>query len=165
MKKETINKIEDEITKKTTMPEELKEKTRKEIWVNILLAIGIMVYLILLILGSIDSTKVTRITDFKVFSMVLLFTSICLFEIAYKKDNGKLALYGIEILIVAICTLFLPYIVFELSNTYQKYYILSTLIVPLYYIIKSIVIKKKNKFVYQKQESDRKEITKKENKK
>ena len=162
MKKETIEKIEDEIVKKTTMPEELKEKNRKEIFINIVLGIGIITYFIFLALGSIDSVKSIRSVDFKVFSLVLLFTAICLFEIAYKKDSGKLAINGIEILLVAIFTLFLPYIVFELDELHQRYFILGSSLIGIYYIVKSVIIQNKAKDLYEKQESDIKEITKRE---
>ena len=37
------------------------------------------------------------------------------------KDDGKLSIYGIESLAVAIFTLFLPYIIFELNKTDKKY--------------------------------------------
>lgn len=164
MKKETIEKIEDEITKKTTMPNDLKNNIRKEIFANIVLAIGIIVYFIFLMMGSIDSTKASRTIDFRIFSLVLLFTSICLFEVAYKKDRGRLAINGIEILIVSVVTLFLPYIVFELDSTHQKYYILSISLIAAYYIIKSIVINSRAKIKYERQESDIDEITKKEEK-
>ena len=162
MKKETIEKIEDEILKKTTMPQKLKDKTRKEIFINVMLGIGIIVYFIFLVLGSIDSLKASRTIDFKIFSLVLLFTSICLFEVAYKKDSGRIAVNGIEILIVSIFTLFLPYIVFELDARHQRYYIFASSLIGLYYIIKSIIIQNKAKSSYEKQESDIKEITKKE---
>lgn len=165
MKKETIEKIEDEITKKTTMPDNLKSKVRKEIFINILLAIGIVVYFIFIVLGSLDTTKAVRSIDLKIFSLILLFTSIILFEIAYKKDSGKLAINGIEVLIIAIITLFLPYIVFELDSKHQKYYILSGSIIAIYYIIKSLIIANRTRRLFEKKESDIKEITKKEIKK
>ena len=165
MKEETIEKIEDEIKRKTNMPENKKEKVRKEIFANILLAIGIIVYFIFLVLGSLDTEKITRSIDLKIFSMVLLFTSIILFELAYKKDSGRLAINGIEVLIVAVITLFLPYIVFELDSIYQRYYIAGSSLIAVYYAIKSIIISNKAKKSYEKQESDIKEITKKDNKK
>ena len=165
MKKETIEKIEDEIEKKTTMPENLKGNIRKEVFVNILLAIGIIVYFIFLVLGSLDTLKATRSIDLKIFSLLLLFTSIALFEIAYKKDNGRLALNGVEILVVAIITLFLPYIVFELDEKHQRCYILAGSLIAVYYITKSIIIGNRAKAKYEKQESDIKEIVKKEKRK
>lgn len=165
MKKETIDKIEGEINKKTTMPDSLKGKTRKEVFINLVLAIGIILYFIFLIMGSVDSTKISRTLDFRIFSLVLLFIAICLFEIAYKKDSGKIAINGIEILVVALITLFFPYIIFELDRTHQKYYFMVSGYISIYYIIKSIIITNRAKIKYEKQESDIKEIVKKEEKK
>ena len=165
MKEETIEKIENEITKKTTMPDDLKHKIRKAIFINIILGIGIIVYFAFLVLGSIDSVKATRDTYFKIFSMVLLFVSIALFEIAYKRDSGKLAINGIELLVVSIFTLFMPYIVFELDRKHQMYYVLASSLIGIYYIIKSIIINKRAKSLFEKRESDIKEIVKNENKK
>lgn len=165
MKKEAIDKIEDEINKKTTMPDSLKVKTRKEIFINFVLAIGIILYFIFLIMGSVDSTKTSRTLDFRIFSLVLLFIAICLFEIAYKKDSGKIAINGIEFLVIALVTLFFPYIIFELDSMHQKYYFMISGYIAIYYIIKSIVISNRAKIKYEKQESDIKEIIKKEEKK
>ena len=150
MKEETIEKIENEITKKTTMPENLKNKTRKEIFINIILGIGIVIYFAVLIFGISGIEKAARILNFKRCSLVLLFISITLFEIAYKKDSGKLAINGIELLIVSIFTLFMPYIVFELDKVHQKHYIYGISFIGLYYIIKSIIINKRAKTVYEK---------------
>ena len=165
MKNETIDKIENDIIKKTVMPDNLKGKTRKEIFTNLILAIGMVLYFIFLIMGSADSTKTSRTLDFRIFSLVLLFVSICLFEIAYKKENGKIAINGIEFLVIALITLFFPYIVFELDRTHQIYYFMTSGYIAVYYIIKSIVISKRAKTKYKKQESDIKEIVKKEEKK
>ena len=150
MKKETIEKIESEITKKTTMPDELKNKIRKEIFINIIHGICIITYFVFIILGKIGNTKETRIINFKISSLVLLFASITLFEIAYKKDSGKLAINGIEVLVVSMFTLFIPYIVFELNKKHQKYYIYAISLIVLYFIIKSIVINKRAKKLYEK---------------
>ncbi len=165
MIEETIAKIEDEIMKKTMLPDDLKEKIRREIFINIMFGIVIIVYFIFLTLGSIDTVKAARSIDFKIFSLLLLASSISLFEIAYRKDSGKLAISGIEILLVSILTLFLPYIVFELDTKHQIYYIWGSVLIGIYYIVKSIIMTNKAKKSYKKQESDIKEITKKEKKK
>ena len=110
MKKETISKIEEEINQKTTLPNNLREKIKKDVFTNIIIAIGMIIYFTFLIMGSVGTVKTVRSIDFNIFSIVLLSVTIYLFEIAYKKDNGTLAIYGIETLIVSIITLFFPYI-------------------------------------------------------
>ena len=160
MKKETIKKIEEEITKQTTMPENLKNEVRKDIFKNLLLGIAIMIYFIVLIVGNMGGIKDIVTVYFNIYSIFLLIFSIVLIEVAYKKNNGKTAVYGVEIMIVAILTMFLPYVIFEFSKRYQKYFILSTSLVSVYYIIKCIALKNKAMSVYEKEESDIDEITK-----
>ena len=112
MKKSTIEKIEKEINEKTKLPNEVKEKIKKEVFTNIAVATVIILYLIFIVLGSVGSVKNVRVVDLNIFSILFLGVAIIIFEISYRKEDGKLAMYGIESLVVAIFTLFLPYIIF-----------------------------------------------------
>ena len=163
IKKETIIKIEEEIRNKTTIPNVLKEKIKKSVFTNIIIAVSMIIYFTFLIKGSEGAVKAVRSVDFNIFSILILTLSIYLFEIAYRKDNGKLAIYGIESLIIAVFTLFLPYIIFELNEKNKKYYLTASIFVASYYILKSLTIsiKTKNKHMNSKI-SDVKEIVKKE---
>lgn len=162
MRKGTIQKIEEEINEKRKMPKEVKESLRKEIFTNIIICACLVAYFLFLFLGSVDKTKAVRVIDLKIFSTIYLATSIILFETAYKKDNGKIAIHGIEILLVAIMTLFLPYIIFELDSKYQKIYYFVGEYIAVYYVIKCICIAIIRKRKYSKDVSDIKEIIKKE---
>ena len=162
MKKSTIEKIEQEISEKTKLPYELKEKIRKEVFTNIAVASAIILYFIFIVLGSIGSIKNVRVIDINIFSMLFLSIAILLFEIAYRKDDGKLAMFGIESLVVAIFTLFLPYIIFELHETNKKYYLIASICIAIYYIVKSIYIAMRTKNKHIRELSDIKEIVKKE---
>ena len=164
MKKEMVEKIESEITQKTKLPDDIKEQARKNIFTNIIIAIIAISYFIFLILGSAGSTKNVRIVDFNIFSIIILGLAICLFEIAYKKDNGAIAMYGVEALTIALTTLFLPYVIFEVSEAHKKYYLMVSSYIGIYYIIKCIYISVKTKKKYLEETSDIKEIVKKENK-
>lgn len=163
MKKSTIEKIEKEINEKTKLPNEVKEKIKNEVFTNFVIASIIILYFIFIILGSFGSIKNVRVIDINIFSMLFLSIAILLFEIAYRKDDGKLAMLGIESLVLAIFTLFLPYIIFELHGTNKKYYLMASIYIAIYYILKSIVIsiKTKNKYI-NSNISDVKEIVKKE---
>lgn len=163
MKKSTIEKIEKEINEKTKLPNEVKEKIKKEVFTNITVASVIILYFIFIILGSVGSIKNVRTIDLNIFSILFLGIAIAIFEISYRKDDAKLAMYGIESLVVAIFTLFLPYIIFELNGANKKYYLLASIYIASYYILKSIVIsiKTKNKHL-NSNISDVKEIVKKE---
>ena len=164
MKKEMVEKIESEITQKTKLPDDIKEQARKNIFTNIIIAIIAISYFIFLILGSAGSTKNVRIVDFNIFSIIILGLAICLFEIAYRKDNGTIAMYGVEALTIALTTLFLPYVIFEVSEAHKKYYLMVSSYIGIYYIIKCIYISVKTKKKYLEETSDIKEIVKKENK-
>ena len=163
MKKSTIEKIEKEISEKTKLPNEIKEKIKKEVFTNIVIASIIIVYFILIVLGSVNSIKNVRTTDLNIFSLLFLGIAIFLFEKAYKKDDEKLAIYGIESLIIAIFTLFLPYIIFELNEVNRKYYLMAGICIGIYYILKSTIIYviERNKYI-NNNISDVKEIVKKE---
>ena len=162
MKKSAIEKIEKEINQKTKLSDEIKDKIKKEIFTNMVIALILITYFILIVLGSVGSAKNVRIIDLNIFSFLFLGISISIFEIAYRKDDGKLAIYGIEALIVAIFTLFLPYIIFELDKIYKKYYLVSSIYIAAYYILKSMIISIKTRNKYMKNISDVKDIVKKE---
>ena len=121
-----------------------------------------VLFLIFIILGSNNSVKSVRSIVLNVFSFLFLGLAIVLFEIAYRKDKGNLAINGIEALIIAILNLFLPYIIFELDEVYKRNYLLSTTFIAIYYTLKSIYISLKIRNKYMDSISDVKEIVKKE---
>ncbi len=162
MKKSAIKKIEKEIDEKTKLPYEIKNKIRSEIFTNITIASVIIVYFIFIILGSIGIIKNLRPIDLNVFSFLFLTIAIVLFEVAYRKSNGSLAIYGIEFLVVAIFTLFMPYIIFELDDSHKKIYLLASVFIAIYYTLKSIYVSIRIKNEYLNSVSDVKEIVKKE---
>lgn len=164
MRKSTIEKIEQEIYEKTRLSKEVKDGIIKEVFINIMIAILIIVYFNFLILGSIGTVKNIRTVDFNIFSIIFLGLSILLFEIGYKKDSGKFGLYGVEMLIIALFTLFLPYIIFELDASYKKYYLSVSAYIAIYYSIKSICITVKTRKKYMTNVNDIKEIVKKDSK-
>lgn len=144
---EKLEKIQKEINKQTKLSKDEKKKINKRIFQNIVMAIGIVVYFIFINLGFNNIEESTYLTDLKVFGAVTIGITIILFEKAYKKDSGELTIYGIEMLIIAICTLLTNYIY---KFYYSKYIYIITSIAMLfavYYVGKSIVIyvKMKNK--------------------
>lgn len=161
MKKNAIKEIEEEIDKKTKLPLELKNNLKKQVFINISIAIILIIYFIFLVAGSIGINKNIRTIDFNIFSIIFLASTIVLFEYSYKNKKTEFAIYGIEFLFIAIFTLFLPYIIFELKEPYKKYYLLINVYIAIYYSIKSIIIYIKGKNRYMNSISDVKEIVKK----
>lgn len=161
-KEETIkiDEIKKTIKEKKKIPKEEMEKINKSIFRNIVIAICIIIYFMFLNLGQRNIKADVYVTDLKVFSMCILFISIALIEVAYKKDNGEIAMYGIEMIVLALSTVALIYVNLMQSTKYS--YIISAMsyIFAIYYLIKSIIIylrKKKQYFV-----DDMKEIINKD---
>lgn len=135
-----LEKIEEEIKKQTTIPEEKKLKINKRIFQNIILAIIIVLYFIFINLGFYNIEPSKFIKDLQVFSIITIGITIIIFEKAYKKDSGELAIYGIESLILSICTLLTIFIGINYNNKFS--YIINTIAIlfATYYVGKSIVI-------------------------
>ena len=157
-KKEIIEKIDQTFEVKQKMPKKEKEKIYKRISNDILLAVGIVVYFIFLNLGYRNIGEEIFIVDLKVFSMSILIIAILLFEYSYKDNNGKIAIYGIETLLVAIFTLSAIYLLEIYKESFSIVICIFSSIFTIYYLIKSIRIYRKMKKEYYKSLSDIKEI-------
>ena len=133
---------------KKAIPKEDKKIIRKPIIKNFLMAISIIIYFGFIILGFYNIDNMVYQTDLKVFSLCILFFAIILLERAYKKDNGQIAIFGIETIGVAIVTLALIYVNLMFSSQYINIIFIIMGIFILYYIIKSIIvyIKGRNKY-------------------
>ena len=134
-----IEEIKAVVKKDEKMPVEETEKINKTLFYNLIISIGIILYFIFLILGKKNIKQEVYIIDLKVFSMSMLILAIIIIEKAYKKDSGRIAIYGIETIVLALVTFELVYI----SKTpYTKYpYLLCAIsyIFATYYLMKSII--------------------------
>ena len=84
--------------------------------------------------------------------------------IAYKKDNGYIALNALEILFLACTILFIPYTFLNGNECQRKSTILISIYMILYYFIKAIIIYTYEKKKNVKANSDIKEIIEKSDK-
>ena len=159
MKKDIIQDIEADRIKTKTLPKEIDNIVNSIIFKNMIIAIIIMIYTYFLVMGFVNISSEKYIIDLMVFSILLLFLSIIIFEIAYKKDSGKLAINGIEVLVLAIVTFYLPYMYAYFHNDYNTIVILLGIAYSLYYVIKSVVNVKIEKRKYKKSLNDMKNIT------
>ncbi len=149
--KKNVEETMEKIIAENEIPEEKKNNIRVHLFVNLLLAIFIIVYFAILIFGSRNAVKQNVIGIFYSFSLVFLTGAIILFEIAYKKDSGSLTFNGLELLAVALITLIFPYSVYELSEKYKVYIYFLDAYVASYYLIKSIVMYFVDKRKYEKE--------------
>lgn len=159
---EKSTKMVEEITEKRKMTGEVKDKLLKNIFFNFLLSIGIMSYICIVNAVYIYcDSKIYDVTS-KILIMLAIIFSVVIFEIAYKKDSGRFAIYGIEVLFFSIVILYLPKMFTNLDKFYSQIFLLTPLYCAIYYVGKSIIIYKKTEKEYQNSLSDIKEIRKEE---
>lgn len=164
MKKQETDSIVEEIKEKKRIPKEVKEKMNQVVFKNVALGIIIVLYFIFINLGYHNITKDVFVVDIKVFSMCLAIIAIVLFEKSYCKNSGELAVYGIEILLAALATLFMQYVYFYQGDTFIKLYMLIPLVFAIYYVSKAAILAAKIQDTHRRNISDVKEIIKKEKK-
>ena len=129
--------IKEERRKK--LPDDERTKIIKQSIYNGLIAITISLYFLFLGLGFKNIEKGIFITDLKVFSVSILIIAIFLFEKSYKMENKKIALYGIEVLSIAICTIALLYVCIISQNIFLLITICMAVVSIVYYIIKILL--------------------------
>ncbi len=145
VRKEELEEIKKEIKNQTTIPKEKKNEIYTKIFENIICAIVILIYFILINIGYKSIKPEIFIIDLKVFSMSLILATICIFEYAYKKESGKYTIKGIELMIVAIATLSMLHIYQIYNNKFVNIETIVALLFSVYYVVKTIVIYIKNK--------------------
>lgn len=144
------------------IPKEEHNKILEKVIKNILIAIIVMIYFI--IINILQIRLITNIMDItiKSLSMLLLFLGIVLIERAYKKDNAETFISSIEVLVLAVHTLFINYVISKHKFDFRTYILASSYIFAIYYILKTIIIYIKSKKQYFKSLSDISEIVKDE---
>ena len=135
-----FEEIKNIFRKKKDIPKQDKKTIRKPVIQNVLVAIIIIIYFAFLVLGFYRIDNVAYQTDLKVFAICILLFAIILLEKAYKEDSGKIAIFGIETIFVAVITLALIYVNLMLSSNYINIVLIITGVIAIYYIIKSVVI-------------------------
>ena len=132
----------------------------KKILKNLLVAIGIIIYFMILVLANTRMNTERLANDIKVFSGTFLVLGILALEKAYKKDSGKIAIIGIELLVLSFHSLSIMHMVNIFKCDFQFYLIISSAIVAGYYILKGIVTYTKDRKEYLRGLSDISEIVK-----
>ena len=103
----------------------------------------------------------TLSTDLKVLSAGFLVFAIIKFEQGYKNDNEGIFLIGIEVLALALITLFMTVLISSDEHFFQNVVMGISIFATIYYILKSFAIRAKIKKQHKKQVSDVRDIIKK----
>lgn len=156
-----LETIEEQIKKNNTTFKEEISKVYKDIFINIIYANAILIYFILLIIGYKTIEKNIFLTGIKVISIALIMLTICIYEIAYKKDSGKWAKRGIELMFLSISTLLSLKIYLHYNNKFVSIITLVALLFAIYYVGNSIIIYMKQKKEAKKYKNDIRKIAKK----
>lgn len=135
-----------------------QKKISKNVFVNLLIAIAIMLYFIVINFSYFNLKNDVFMLGIKILSFVVLGLGIIFIEVAYKKDSGKIAINGIEILVLSCFTLSLKHIVEIKSIIFEDYTLILSYIFSLYYITKAVIIFTKEKKEYLKSLSDIRDI-------
>lgn len=141
---------------------EVNEKYLNKIYLNILKAIIFITYFLIINLAYENVSVEYMEIGIKIFSMIFLFISIYIFERAYKKDDGDLAIQGIEILVLSAYTLTTKHITNKFNFGFKNYSLVASYIYAIYFILKSIIIYTKGRKELVDNLSDIREIVKKE---
>lgn len=159
--KRNIENLEKVLEEKKKIPKAVKEKMNTKVFENTVIAAIIIIYLAALNIGMNNIQTDMYLMDLKVFSAMLLITTILLFEYAYKKDNGGLWLHGIEVMVIAILTMYLIYLYSIYYLSYGTLLVSVGTIYIVYYIVKILITKNRIKKHYKESLKDITEIVKK----
>ena len=122
------------------MEKENNKIIMKKIFENLIISVAITLYFAIISFSYLRLTEVMFFQEIKIASMIVLDLCILIFEIAYHKDSGKIAIYGIEILSLSIYTLTIWTLIKKLNITLNTYIIYSVFTYAIYYLLKNIII-------------------------
>ncbi len=135
-----------------------KKAISKHVFENILIAVAIMLYFIIINFAYYKVEKSTLLLGLKILSMVVMLFGIIFLEISYRKDSGKLAINALEILVLAGYTLSIAHVVEAQKLEFANYILMSSYAFSIYYLLKAIIVFTKERREYLKSLSDIKEI-------
>lgn len=158
MNKNILKKME-KIEEKRKLPDEVKKKIKDRAISNWAICISAIILVLTFKISANFLPKQATDLIYNVCAIAILVFSLIVLEIAYKKDSGKWAICGIEILVLAVFTLFSPYIFYRANTIFIYIFIIITTI---YYIAKIIKIYFSEKKQYLFEISDITNIIKKE---
>ena len=160
MKKNVLEKIE-QINEEKKLSEDSKKEILVKIFDNLIIAANIVLLFTILIVARLFLNVQNLINIYNTASVAMLAFTIFVFEFAYKKDSGSLAICGIEMLVFSIAILFMPYCLVRLNAIPLKF---INIYVITYYIVKVIIMYNRHKSRALLDNSDIKQIIKKESK-
>ncbi len=134
------------------------KKISENVFGNILLAIAVMLYFIILYFAQEKLSSNHLTIGMQIVSAIVLVLGIICLEIAYKKDSGKLTISAIEMLVLSGYTFSMEHVTQVNGIGMEKYVAISSCLFTVYYILKAIIIYTKERKEYLKSLSDIRDI-------
>lgn len=144
---EKLEKIKNEIknNKRNIKLSENQKSARRKALANLAIALFMIAYYTLILMGSYKLPQIEYLIDLKTFIIFQVIATIFFFERAFRIESQDLKYAGMEIIINAGMTLVI-YNLYALQSSQLNVYISCFIgIITVYYIIKSIIIVKKEK--------------------
>ena len=154
IKEENIKKLDEQIKENKKIPKDYKKKINKQLMINIITLIVMIIYLASLNVSSLYLDTKVYLKSLKILSVVLATISVVYFEFSYRKDNEKLFLYGAEVLFLAVTSLFSIYGYYIYFTKFNKILLVITIAFAVYYFIKILVVRSRMKKQYYKEQND-----------
>ena len=148
--------------KKKKLPKEISQEMLKKIFKNLLRAVGIMLYFIILNLAYSTMKQERLVGDIEVFAGAFLVVGIIFLEKAYKRDDDSMGITGVECLFLALHSLSIMHVIAMFQYDFRFYLLTSSYVFSIYYVLKSIILYTKGRREYLNSLSDISEIVKKE---
>jgi len=155
--------LPDIIQDKKRLPIEIKKRIRIYILFNVAMLIIMSVFALVIHISFYQLTKNNFEKYIDIIQVFCAIISIAILEVAYRKDSGKIGIYGIEFLLFSVAVLFVPHLYISKGDaTFLRNVVI---VFAVYYIVKSL-----GTFIYTKHRyiknniSDIKELVKEEKK-
>ena len=153
---------EEKKAKEKKLPKEVSQAILKKIVFNVLKAIAIIIYFVILNLAYIRMDRERLIGDIEIFSGTFLVLGIVFLELAYRKDSGEKAITAIEFIVLSLHSLSIMHVISMYKYDFRLYLLTSSYIFAIYYVLKAIIIYTKERKKYLNSLSDISEIVKKD---
>lgn len=150
------------IDEKRKLPEDLKGKLDNYTFINLMISIALMIYMLAINVLYLNESIQIFATSIKVFAMLLIIIDVAIFEIGYRKDSIKIWIHGFELLTCSILVLSLQYIYLYANDIVKHIFMLLPVFYSIYYVAKIIVEHIIETKKYRNNLSDVKELVKDE---
>lgn len=163
IQEENIQKLDEHIQEQKVIPEEYRRKMRNRTLISVATAVVMVALLGIICVLSLYIETNSYLNLLRGVSILVAGISIIYFEAGYRKDNERIFLYGVEILVFAMMLLATIYLYYNYMF-YGKYMQIMAIVagcIVTYYVVKIFIVRKRMKKQYYKDLNDIKEIVKK----